>query len=598
MIKYDLVVYKNDVDIFLSQLQDLGASHIETSPMNVDTQTMQILKQAERFQSVANLMRTVEQKPAAGHDIPHADPPQLVETYESLLEKRSTLDATIKKLEKDISEARPWGTFDIQDINRLAQLGCAPRFYTDAEKHFDDALRHDSLVCELNRCDGKVYFAVIQPDSDLPSLDLPEAHPPLASCQQLEAELKQLEANRSECQDEIQHLAGAADLIDAARKQLIEQADFNIARQSAADAADGYIKLLTAWVPQPQSAAIESLLDSSPALWIASRKNTDETPPVLLRNNKFAKLFEPITKLYSLPHYRELDLTPMLAPFFMLFFGFCLGDGGYGLFILIVSSILKLKLKRSSLRPYLSLAQWLGAGTMLFGFITATFFGITLNDIKPDKIIEQRLGLQENYGMLYFSLLLGCIQIIAGMSINIANIVRTKGWKHAASNIAWIIMLLGGAAWYFAGAQMGRALFALYALLALAALTALFYNAPDKDPLSNLGSGLWITYNTVSGLLGDLLSYIRLFALGMTGGILGGVFNSIALDAGKGVGIPVVDILVTLLILLFGHALNLTLNMLGAFVHPMRLTFVEFYKNAGFSGGGKPFKPFARAVSK
>ncbi|MDE7357522.1 MAG: ATPase, partial [Bacteroidales bacterium] len=108
------------------------------------------------------------------------------------------------------------------------------------------------------------------------------------------------------------------------------------------------------------------------------------------------------------------------------------------------------------------------------------------------------------------------------------------------------------------------------------------------------GSGLWATYNTATGLVGDLLSYIRLFALGLTGGILGSVFNTLALDAAAGVGVPVVSQLVMLAILLFGHSLNLALCVLGALVHPIRLTFVEFYKNAGFAGGGKAYKPFMK----
>ena len=134
--------------------------------------------------------------------------------------------------------------------------------------------------------------------------------------------------------------------------------------------------------------------------------------------------------------------------------------------------------------------------------------------------------------------------------------------------------------------------YGLDALVIAGAVLALFYNNPDKNPLFNLGLGLWDTYNTATGLVGDLLSYIRLFALGLTGGILGSVFNTLALDAANGVGVPVVSQLIMLFILLFGHSLNLALCVLGSVVHPLRLTFVEFYKNAGFAGGGKEYRPF------
>ncbi|HPW96750.1 MAG TPA: V-type ATPase 116kDa subunit family protein, partial [Paludibacteraceae bacterium] len=123
------------------------------------------------------------------------------------------------------------------------------------------------------------------------------------------------------------------------------------------------------------------------------------------------------------------------------------------------------------------------------------------------------------------------------------------------------------------------------------------YNSPGKNPFVNLGSGLWGTYGTVSGLLGDVLSYIRLFALGLAGGILGGVFNMLAISLTADMS-PFVRWLPMLFILLFGHSLNILLCIISSIVHPLRLTFVEFYKNAGFEGGGHPYKPFKTKTTK
>jgi V/A-type H+-transporting ATPase subunit I len=126
--------------------------------------------------------------------------------------------------------------------------------------------------------------------------------------------------------------------------------------------------------------------------------------------------------------------------------------------------------------------------------------------------------------------------------------------------------------------------------LSLAGLLIFIFNTPKRNPLINIGAGLWNTYNMVTGILGDLLSYIRLFALGICGGVMGFVFNDLAMQLSG--DIPVVSQIVMLIILLAGHSLNIFMSGLGAFVHPMRLTFVEFYKNAGFEGGGKKYKPF------
>ena len=128
-------------------------------------------------------------------------------------------------------------------------------------------------------------------------------------------------------------------------------------------------------------------------------------------------------------------------------------------------------------------------------------------------------------------------------------------------------------------------------IIAPAVILIFFLNSPGKNPFLNLGLGLWDTYNMATGLLGDVLSYVRLFALGLSGGILASVFNSLA--AGMSPDNAIVKPIVYVLIFLIGHAINMFMNVLGAIVHPVRLTFVEFYNNAEFEGGGKKYNPFS-----
>jgi V/A-type H+-transporting ATPase subunit I len=199
--------------------------------------------------------------------------------------------------------------------------------------------------------------------------------------------------------------------------------------------------------------------------------------------------------------------------------------------------------------------------------------------------------------MMILSLILGFIQIIFAMFVNAAKIVKQKGWKYALSTWAWIVVIVGGIILYVlkdSSESIAIPYIVIGGVWCLAELVTLFYNSPDKNPFINFGSGLWATYNMISGLLGDILSYIRLFVLGLTGGILGGVFNNLAIMTGEGLDIPVVSQLITLIILVFGHSLNFSLNMLSAVVHPLRLTYVEYYKNSGFDGGGYPFKLFEK----
>lgn len=203
--------------------------------------------------------------------------------------------------------------------------------------------------------------------------------------------------------------------------------------------------------------------------------------------------------------------------------------------------------------------------------------------------------------MMVFAIVIGLIQIFFGMGINAAKIIKQHGIKHALAPIAWIVGLLGSAV-TFGLPQFGVKLpsgvnYIFLGLIGISILLIVFYNSPDKyknpitGALSNIGGALWATYGMATGLVGDTLSYIRLFALGLTSSILGGVFNTLAFDLTSSMN-PVVGWLVVLCILLVGHAINFGLAMIGAFVHPMRLTFVEFYKNAGFEGGGKAYQPF------
>jgi len=594
MVKYNFLIYHRDFNDFLEQLQTMGMVHVgEARDVEPDEETGKIIRIAESFEKINSELK--ELKPKSEVSPFEGDAYALVQKFAEVKDKIAKLEAAINKTEKDIDEALPWGEFDENDIKRIELLGIKPRFYAVPVKQFVDEWANQYPLYEINRDKGKVYFLLLQDNQDF-SFELQEIKPPALAYTKLREELSRLNSEYSDCEAQMESLALSADILPDERRLLMEKIDFNFAQLCAQNEAEDSIKMLTAWLPKENKSGFETFLETQATVYFAEEKiNEDEEPPVLLKNNRFTRLFEPITTLYSLPNYRELDSTPFFAPFFMLFFGFCLGDGGYGLLLLAIASFLKIKIKDKNTRAILSLVQYLGVATLLFGIITATFFGISLNQIKLDKIIEQHFGLKNNYGMMILSFILGFIQIIFAMFVNVAKIVRQSGWKYALSKLAWIVIIVGGLALFvLKDTSESIVLYTVGAVWCLAALIALFYNTPGKNPAVNLGSGLWTTYNMASGLLGDILSYVRLFILGLTGGIIGGVFNTLAMSAGIGIDIPVVSQLITLIILLFGHGLNLSLNILGAIVHPLRLTFVEFYKNSGFDGGGYPFKLFEK----
>jgi len=242
------------------------------------------------------------------------------------------------------------------------------------------------------------------------------------------------------------------------------------------------------------------------------------------------------------------------------------------------------------------LLQWLGVTTIILGELFGTFFGINLIEVAEKGRVAWLVPFRElmfnSEKMFYFALVLGGLQIIYGMVIKAINISKQRGFKHALSTISWIFLIVGSLALFAlrneSNEGMVNTLF--YALLGVTGVFILFLNNPDKNLLINFGGGLWDVYSMVTGVMGDLLSYIRLFALGVSSAILGYVFNDLAMQMSG--DIPVLSQLIFVIILLVGHGLNIFMASLGAFVHPMRLTFVEFYKNAGFKGGGRSYNPF------
>ena len=192
--------------------------------------------------------------------------------------------------------------------------------------------------------------------------------------------------------------------------------------------------------------------------------------------------------------------------------------------------------------------------------------------------------------MFNLALILGGVQVIFGMVLKVFNRSIQFGYVYGISTIGWIILLLSFiiSALFPTFLPMGGTVHLI--ILGISAIAIFFINSPGKNIFLNLGLGLWDTYNMATGLLGDILSYVRLFALGLSGGILATVFTDLAV--GMSPDIMILGPLVTILIFVVGHAINIFMNTLGAIVHPMRLTFVEFFKNSEFSGGGQKYQPF------
>jgi len=326
-----------------------------------------------------------------------------------------------------------------------------------------------------------------------------------------------------------------------------------------------------------------------------------EDPPIALKNRKSFWPFEVITEMYGMPQAREVDPTPLTAPFFALFFGFCLTDAGYGIVLAVLSLVLMKYLKGG--RKLLWLLFIGGLFTIFMGALTGGWFGLN-DDTIPSWLgwvssMRRSLMLFDPFEspmtMFGLALILGFIQVTFGLIIAMVENLRHRDFMAAVfDQLTWIVLLWSLV--LYALSRMGVVLpgytpvFKYAAMAAALGIIALSYRA-SKSPGARLAWGFYNLYG-ITGYLGDVLSYTRLLALGLATGGIGMVINVVA---GMAKGIPFVGYPAMIAVLIGGHAFNLAVNALGGFVHSARLQYVEFYPKF-FEGGGRPFKPFKKEL--
>lgn len=596
MKKLAFLIYHKDYDTFLEQVRNLGVVHVVTkSQGEAENQELQAtIRLSARYAAAIKLLEGMNVK-AADKTSGNADKgEQVLDKLETLQQHDAETNHRIQAIEKEITAMEPWGDFKTESLKRLRDAGYEVGFYICSDKVYDKEWETQYHAVVINHIGSKVYFITVTPVTETVSLDVESAKIADRSLSEIIQEKEKLDAERAETENAMKVLAeNSISDLKAAQVRTSQLVDFDKVKLSADSLAGNKLMLLEGWAPAENAQQLNDFLKSSEVYYEISDPVPGDNVPIQLNNKGFFKLFEPIMKLYMLPKYNELDLTPFFAPFFMLFFGLCLGDTGYGLFILLGISGYRLIAKSisPSMKPILTLVQLLGLSTAICGLLTGTCFGFNLYDINVPFIQKMKeVIMLDNQQMFNLSLILGAIQIIFGMTLKAVNQAIQFGFKYAISTIGWLLVLVSTAVAFAAPGVMAMGGTLHLAILAVGGLMVYLFNSPGKNIFLNIGLGLWNTYNMATGLLGDILSYVRLFALGLSGGILAGVFNSLAV--GMSPDNVIAGPIVMVLIFVIGHSINIFMNVLGAMVHPMRLTFVEFFKNSGYEGGGKEYKPF------
>ena len=665
MKRLSLILVTQEKQAFLSAIQKTGIfeiiRHQEKTNKSIEKK-LELLGKVKR--TVVELKRQKKKYKNFTTPVKQLPPEQVLVELDECYEQLTSISREIDRLEMEKKKLTPWGNFNMEEVKKLEDRQIKTRFFIMPAKKFKK-FHAEELLCEvINQDDNLAHFIVVSHDkkmdhqksqigepltgetreellksiplhkSSLPmeikkikekifkSIEAYEVNLPPNSLRSVIELLREKNKIREGIEGRIKTFIGYLDILTEFSVALGNSLQFEEAELYCDEDETGRLTLIEAWFPQAEEKKVVELLDTFTLRYSISEPQISENPPVKLKNQGWIRPFEFITKIFSLPSYFEMDPTPLFAPFFMLFFGLCIADIGYGILLLGVALVGLFKVD-DNLKPAFKLGIILGAFCLVAGYWLNTFFGFYIyanpgieksifhRDIPGDFLAPyiDESGKQV-FPAMSFSLFIGFMQVSFAMLMHMVNKWKQHGIQYAFKPVSYLLLMYGSViiaahknvlgfstmkigAFHIGELVQMASMNLAFGLLGAGFFLSLFLNNPDKKIWIRPPLAFWELYEFISSIVGDILSYLRLFALGLASGLLGEAYNTIAFLVLKGMDHSILGIFFFVVIIFTGHTLNVILAMIGAFVHSLRLTFVEFYKNLHFQGGGKPFTPFS-----
>jgi len=610
MKKFTSLVYYKEYEAYLEQIQELGVLHVRTTQEG----NLASVELAEKMSATDHVAELVAQFSALSAREETGKEKDSMEEVIARIDKLNALlrDGRNELLELRQNEAvlRPWGDFSPATLKQLADVGYIVGFYTCPKRSFDQEWVGLYNAIVISEEGGKLYFVTITSAGENPAIDAEQVMFADMSLSELREVIRAREERVEELEEQLQeaarlHLSGLRQYECELRSSIA----FDRVLLSTERVADDRLMVLEGWIPANREADLKQLLMNTGVYYEIRDPRKDEEVPVKLKNNPLVRLYEALTGMYGMPGKGDSDPTSILSIFFTLFFAMCIADAGYGL-LLVILSLIDIH-KKGAVGKVLfgvnfRLVLVLGIACIFIGLVFGTVFGVDISQLpytpewlRSCMITGKFAGTSYDKQMV-FALFIGIIHISLAMTVKAVNSTAFNGFKESLSVWGWWLMVIGSIAvcalTYFCVIPSETMMMLFYVVWGVSAIGIFLLNDIHRNPLVNIAAGLYDTYSMVSGLIGDVLSYLRLYALGLAGGILGATFNKLALmvvdnDPYSG---GVCAIIGFALILVFGHILNIAMSCLSAFVHPLRLSFVEYFKNAGYEGSGTVYKPLTK----
>ena len=580
----------------LQLLQEAGVIHVEpVAKMTGDWEkkNASVLQEVRR---IGQIYEGVTQFHKGEGKLPvHVPETEFVSFCEQQLATLQELQNRKQYLSKLILELRPWGDFDPERLRRLEREGIqVQRFRMDAKPPTPLKVPEDAFVGVVTEKPVMHFFTIrLGHPVEIPQATLLR-HPE----QGLTAAQRELEEINETEKRVMAELAGAADRIELLKRQYLATLnEASYIEHLGTLYSEELLFGVQGWVPGDLEAGLLKNIESSGLPLLARTRDPleQETPPTLLKNNWFIGRIEPLLKLYGLPAYRSLDPSYYFAPFMILFFGICLGDAGYGLVFLLISTWIKKKWGHlaKGLPLAMNLCQAFSVSAILIGVITGSVFGYNFTN-REWILVDLDIDVGNPMILFYISLGLGLLHLTLSYLLGV---FQASSRHDQLQKLGLVGVLWGGAflisrsVWFSEAASIANVPFqyAGWGLLGLGVFLTFLFASDSKKWLVRIGLGLWSVYG-LTGLVGDLLSYARLFGLGIATTAIAAVMNQLARMTYDAMG-PIFGLFFGFLLLVFGHAFNLVLSVLGSTIHSARLHFVEAFKSF-FQPGGIEYKPF------
>lgn len=600
--KLTLMTRESQRKLLTESMQELGLLHIVQETYDVPEETKSLIHELNIVNRLIRLLENEED----GEEIQQAAQPVPVKEAMTRLQKKEEqiekINQEIERLEKEAHYLAPWGDYAYEKFHPLIEQGVYIYLCHTDKKSFKKLDRSQAIIQQVNQYGRDSYFVVITDQKDY---NAPYEHFPLPKTPPsiLQDKIHQLQNKQSQVRASLQEEVVYLPMLKQYKTSINDAIALAEIQASFSDHSEEKVISLSAWFPVHKKLEVVKFLEKENVVWKIRDPQKGENVPVVLKNRKYPRLFEPITRVFDLPNYYETDLTPILAVFYPILFAYCLGDAGYG-FVLAVLMLAGYFSFLKTSRNVAWLGMILGAFTMLMGFIkSGSLFGIALLPDHPAawvRQLSQWVIIKDDSSLIFnafnVALMIGVIQILTGVIIAIYNKIRYEGYAYAISPFGKLLIVTS-LIWIFLADMQGVGSldvlgdFRKYLLITGITLVIFFHDI-DLTLVKRVGGSFMPLFFIFTGILGDILSYVRLFALGLASSVLGLVVNQIGQQIMEG---SIINVVIGILFLVFGHTLNFGIAALGSFVHPLRLTFVEFYGNVGFQGKGLIYRPFRKS---